>query len=109
MAALVLPTRTDLLHYEFETTLDGEAYVFEFRWGSREAAWFMSIFLADGTPRAVNIKVVVGFPLAARNAWRQPPGTLIAFDSSGREVEAASDDLGTRVQVFYYPEGETIG
>lgn len=106
--ALVIPTRQDRLHYEFETTLDGELYTFEFRWATREAAWFVSTFEEDGTPLAVNRKVVLGIPIAKRDGKNRPPGRMIAVDTSGQDIEAKSDDLGTRVLILYYEEGERL-
>lgn len=102
----ILPTRTDLRHYEFEITLDGSTYRLTFRWGEREAAWFFSVSEEDGTPISTNVKVVINFPLARRNAKRRPPGMFLAIDTSGTGTEARIDDLGRRVALHYFAEDE---
>lgn len=106
--ALILPIRPGRLHFSFETTLDGEVYTFEFRWAAREAAWFMSRYEEDGTPISVNRKVVLGIPIGKRDGKNRPPGRLIPFDTSGRDVEATAEDLGERVQILYYADGERL-
>jgi hypothetical protein len=100
---LEIPLRPDLAHYDFSYTLDEVTYLFEFRWNSREEAWYFDLRLEDETDVLNGVKVVLGYPMGirSRNANR-PPGQLVAFDTSGRNEEAGLEDLGSRVIILYY-------
>ncbi len=107
MAVYELPLRADLTHYDFETTLDGVAYVLELRWNVRDEAWYLDVRLADGTDVVVGVKVVLEWPLGTRSRHAsRPPGQLVAFDTSGVRDEPKIDDLGSRVKLLYFDLAE---
>jgi hypothetical protein len=103
MSVKNVPTRTDLTHYDFSMVLDGVTFVLEFRWNLREDAWYFDVRLDDGTNVANGVKVVVDWPLlrGLRSANR-PLGEFVAFDTSGERRDAAIDDLGSRVKLYYF-------
>ena len=104
---LILPTRTNIPHYEFEIELDGVSVRLEFRWNDREAAWFFDVLELDASPILQGRKVVLGLPLLGRFAdARLPTGDLIAIDTAGTNVEPGIDELGTRVRLCYATAAE---
>lgn len=104
MAAFFLPCQSTLPHFTFQCDLDGVTYGFEFEWNERVGAWFMSIYDVNGTPLLSSLRVVVGFPLAARSRYMtaMPPGAFVATDTSGQNQDPGLSDLGNRVQILYF-------
>lgn len=97
-----MPLRTDVSHYSFEIELDSRLFGFEFRWNTRDAAWFINVFDGDGVLLRAGIKVVLGLPLMARAVSPDfPSGELLAVDTTDSGVEAGLSDLGARVQLLY--------
>lgn len=92
------------------TELDGVNYFLRFTWNSRDGAWRLSVYQPDGTPLALSRKIVLGVSLL-RNLIdsRLPLGILAAGDITGANVEAAHDDLGARVALFYFDAAELAG
>lgn len=103
MSVIVIPTRTDLTHYEFSQVLDGVSYVLEFRWNIREESWYLDIRLDDGTRVASGVKIVTDWALlrGVRSASR-PLGEFVAFDTSGNRQDPKIDNLGSVVKLFYF-------
>jgi hypothetical protein len=102
MATLVLAADAAAPHYDFSTTLEGRVYTLELRWNGRSEAWFLSLFATDGTALLSGRRVVLGAALLGRSSdARLPPGTLIAYDTSGENRDAGRMDLGSRVQLLY--------
>jgi hypothetical protein len=102
MAAL-LPITAQGAQFSVVTELDSVAYSFDFRWNHRDSGWYLTLGDAEGTPLAHGIRVVLGPDLLAMFPGREgfPAGVLVAVDSSGQELEAAQDDLGSRVKLYY--------
>lgn len=107
---LALPFKSSIPSFRVGTTLDGVAYLLDVSWNAGSetvpGAWYFDLLLEDETPIASGVKVVLGVFLARRATHpKRPPGYLIASDLApvnGRETDAGFDDLGARVQVYYY-------
>jgi hypothetical protein len=96
--------------YSFEVELDGETFLFDFRWNERADAWFMSLSLPNGEALAQGIKVTSSLiPLSwyATNP-AAPKGRLFLFDSSGSFADPGRFDLApeSRCQLCYYEQSE---
>lgn len=106
--AVEIALRSDLHDYQmFLSTLDDVVYQLTLTWNAREAAWYMSLAAEDGTEIWTGQKVVVNWPLCRRRRHPlQPPGMLIAIDTSGRGLDPGEKDLGDRVRMFYYSASE---
>lgn len=106
MAVVVLPLLNDLgatPHYRFRCILEGKAYEFEVMWNDRDGCWWMQIGDALGKLLAGSIRVLLGQPLFhSYEDTRLPPGVLVAKDTSGSGLDAGLQDLGSRVQVWYW-------
>lgn len=107
MAIYYLPARTDLTHYDFEVELEESIYTIELYWNTRAEAWFLSVYDVLGEPLVSGRKVALGAPILGRAERPSgPPGAIIAFDTSGENVEAGETDLGGRVQLVYFDSTE---
>lgn len=105
--ALVMPTRTDLPHYDFTIDLDGVTFGFEFRWNDRDGAWYFSIADVNGSPLLSGRRVVLGIPLLSRfRDPRLPAGELTAIDTLGTDAPPGITELGARVRLLYFPASE---
>jgi hypothetical protein len=88
----------------FGTALSGTQYLFDVRWNGRDEAWYLDILAENGDPIRRGMRVVLGTLLGGRVvADAFPPGVLQAVDLTNSGTEAGLDDLGTRVQIYYYP------
>jgi hypothetical protein len=104
---VVLPLVPSIPNYRVGVTLDGEQYLFDVRWNTRAGGWFFDLLLEDETHIASGIRVVLGVLLGRRMTHdRRPRGGLFAVDSTGQHLEAGFDDLGSRVEIFYYTKEE---
>lgn len=91
-------------HYRVGVTLSGEQFLFDVRWNGRDEAWYLDVRADDATAIRTGIRVVLGTLLGGRVVDpRFPPGFLQAVDLTNSGTEATLDDLGTRVQIYYYP------
>lgn len=108
MATLTIPTFEDPF-FTMTLALEGRPYVFDFRFNQREAAWYFSIELEDGTPLASGIKVVCGIDLLKyRRDVRLPQGLLTAIASGDDTSPPGLLELGEdkRVSLTYFPSNE---
>lgn len=97
-----LPVSQKTGHFFFDIELEGETYRLEFHYSERAAKWSMNIRDTQDNPIALSIAVVLGADLLAQ--WKHlpvPPGALVAYDTSGEEIDATLGDLGERVQLYY--------
>jgi hypothetical protein len=101
--AVLLPIVPQGADFSFVTQLDGVAFTFGFRWNWRDSGWYLTLGDAEGTPLAQGLRVVLRTSLLGKAPFRQgfPQGYLYATDTSGQDVEAAQDDIGSRVKVYY--------
>lgn len=104
MSTVALPLRPSNPSYRVGVALSGEQYVFAVRWNARDEAWYLDVLAADGTKLRTGIRVVLGTLLGGRVVLDTfPPGVLQAVDLTNAGREAGLDDLGDRVQIYYYP------
>lgn len=104
---LKIPLRNDLPWYTLSVELDGATYGLELKWNEISEGWFLSLSDSRGVPIVSGLRLVEGWPLAKRYAdARLPAGNLIAIDTTGRHVDPTREDLGTRVQLYYFAAGE---
>ncbi len=102
-----IPLPSGLPHFSLQVELDGTTFTLEFRWNSRDGAWYMNLEDAEGTHILSGIKVVADWPLGARfQVAGLPAGQLSAVDTSGAGLDPGFTDLGTRVQILYLTAAE---
>lgn len=106
--AVIIPTQFEgEARYTFECDLDEVTYRWSFEWNDRDAGWYMSLADVDGNALVSGRRVVLGYPLLSLYPDpRLPKGILLALDTSGTDTEPGLLDLGDRVKLVYYAEGE---
>jgi len=104
----IIPTITEVSAYQYQITLDGEIYIFVFRWNTVNEYWTFDILDFASNPIAVGIKMIINYPLIKRYASSAlPPGELIAVDPSGKLERIGRYDLGENlVKLVYVTEQE---
>ncbi len=82
-----IPLRSDLPHFTIVVELDGAIYRLEFRWNTREAAYYMNMYDADEVIIQGSLKCVVGWPIGVLQCTdpRRPAGMLVFVDSANSE------------------------
>lgn len=104
---LTLPFVPSIPFYQFSTTLDGVNYNFNVRWNTRDGAWYFDLSDDQENLIIAGVKIVLGVALARRSTDpRMPPGVFFAGDVTNSGTDAGIDDLGARVQVYYYPAAQ---
>lgn len=107
MALLELPTRTDLPGYRYTVRLDGTDYILGYRFNTRMDKWLMSVSDVTGALLIADVPLVADWPLIDRfRVPGQPPGSLVAYDTSGQGLDPGRFDLGDRVRMTYLPEAD---
>lgn len=103
----ILPVQPGEPDQEFSTNIEGERYLFRFRWNARDAAWFMDIRESDDDPVVLGVKVVIGVWLGVWSVHQLfLQGVFVAYDTSGELRDATFEDFGTRVHVVWYNTAE---
>jgi hypothetical protein len=112
MAVIAIPTLTDgTPHYSQRVQLEGNDYVFTFRFGERRNAWVFDLATLDG------VGILTGQLVTVYNDWlrrasmpERPPGVLWAMNLQRPEGDPRAlpglYDLGDRC-VMYYTESTT--
>ena len=108
-----IPLRSDLPHFDLQAVLSGVVFTLEFKWNTRERAWYLNVQSETGDDVINGVKLIVDFPLGRRTPSRAPPaGELRAVHTSdagqnpGWDDGAQKGDLGNRVQLLYYEPAE---
>lgn len=96
-------------NYRFGATIESTPYLFDVRWNSRDAAWYMDVLEASEQPIVLGIKLVLGAYLGRRSNHRLfKRGVFMMLDTSDAGRDATYDDLGERVILVYMPIDELI-
>ncbi len=108
MATVILPTRTDgAQRYSFRSMLGGVLYAFEFFWNVRDLSWSFTLSDTSGN-LLLSRKITVGTPILSRfQQANLPYGEIVAYDTSGANIEPGLTELGSRV-VLTFTDGADI-
>ena len=112
MFQIPMPDASDPNRYDFiqQADLDGSTYSLRFRWNGDSGGWYLDILAADKTPILCGSRLVVNFPIGSRfRDLGLPPGRIFALDTTGQGIDPGEEDLGTRVQVYYFDAAEPLG
>ena len=102
-----IPLIPNEFNYTVSTVLGDDEYIFDVRWNGRDSAWYFDLYDVAGDLIRAGIKIVLGTPLGARvSDARFPDGLFLASDLSNTGVDAAYEDLGERVVLFFYENSE---
>jgi hypothetical protein len=96
-------------HFSFTVKLDGIEFALQLRWNQRAAGWYLTILDANGAVLVAGMRVTLSSaPRARYMDPRLPKGFLQADDTSGQNLEAGRNDLGTRVKLYYCDAAELV-
>ena len=102
MATKIITLPESLRYSSFDTLLDGRLYKFTMQYHQREDRYYFDLFDATSAAIVHGVKVMLNVSLLRKVAdLRKPPGTLLALDTSGSDVEAGLGELGSRVLLIY--------
>jgi hypothetical protein len=106
----ILQFRPSISSYRFGAVLQDEEYIFDVRWNSRDSAWYFDVREIDETPIKLGIKVVLGtyFGRSSNHPLFHEGAMVARPPSTTDRREATFDDLGTRVQIWYYTRDEIV-
>jgi hypothetical protein len=95
----------------FTTVVNNTRYQVTTRWNDRAGVWLLDLDdPSTGLNLASGIPLVLGADLLA--GFAPQLGSMLVVDTNadpGLGVDAGIDDLGTRVQVFWFNPGEVTG
>lgn len=104
---VMLPLTPGDTDYTFGTTLNEEVFLLRFRWSFREECWYLDLSDENDEPLASGVKVVLGTRLGELYASADMPrGYLVLVDNSGSEEDPTLDDIGVRLQLYFYTPDE---
>lgn len=104
-----LPISQEGAQFSFSCELEGVSYTFRFRWNDRDGAWFMEIGDGSGNTIISGIKVLLGlYLLNLASSSALPTGDFVAIDTTDQDVDAGFEDLGRRIQIYYFTRDELI-
>lgn len=107
MSGVIVTMQPSEPNYRMATTLGGVQFILDVRWNTREAAWYFDVLQEDETPIRRGLKVTLGLPIGAHVTdpeW--PRGYFYAIDTSQKGVSPGLDDLGDRVQLYWFSADE---
>lgn len=107
MATFEIPITLSEPSFKIRTILEDVQLFLRFDWNGRDIRWNLSIYdtsenpLVVGLPMNVNTELVERFEIDGL-----PPGLLMLYDTSGKNLEAGRDDLGDRCKLVYLTSDE---
>jgi hypothetical protein len=104
MATLTIPILDGEPFVDQTSNLDGTDYLLQFRFNQREQRYYLSIYLADGTPLAKGAVLVCMWPLFKHvTDRRMPPGTLFVAPQGSDTSPPKLGELGPgkRCELIY--------
>lgn len=102
-----IPTDFNSPSFRQTIQLGASVYSLTFTWNGREEFWYMDIAMNINDPIVSGIKLVVDWSLINRFAdARLPTGHIVALDLSGQGLDAARNDLGSRVALIFMTDEE---
>lgn len=102
MAVIKIPTSKTLSVYTMSISLDEKLFNLNFRYNSREEAWYMDLFDSNFTPIRQGTALRTGtFPWLRTWTNDAPDGLALVLDPSGKDLEPGRNTLGTDVLLVY--------
>lgn len=108
-----IPFRPGDNNYSLNVTLNATPYLIDVHWNDRAPSaqggvWYMDLYNADRTPISTGIAILLGAEIATQRFYIPffQQNVLQVVDTSNSGVDAAYDELGTRIQVLYQTQAE---
>lgn len=88
--------------FKIRTILEGVQVVLYFDWNERDSRWQLSISDSSQNPILMSCPMNINEELISRfSIATLPPGRLMLWDSSKKNIEAGINDLGDRCRLLY--------
>lgn len=95
--------------YDFDCVIEGDTYLFEVHWNEHDQAWYFNLLQDDGTPILEGAKITTGSYIGRYSTHKLfQRGVIAAIDTAGGYRGPTYDDLGTRVEVRFYPVEDLV-
>jgi len=102
MTIITLPLNSSVAQ-RFVTQLGDTKYQFDIRFNDRSRVWSMSITDdASSTLLVSGIAILLGQNLLA--PFNLKMGALMVYDESNSGIDAGANDLGSRVNVYWFSQ-----
>lgn len=102
MALLEMPLVSGLYDYTERVIVEGVQYLFRFRWNTAAGSWYLDLSDADGNLIVAGRRCLADVRLLEQFGHLAiPPGVLLAFDTTTKQVDPTLDDFGARVLLLY--------
>lgn len=103
MALLRMPVDSENPNYNFNTSLEGREYNFEFIWNGRSQLWYMSILNPSRETLIMgSIPLVLGVDLTGQYIDPDlPPGDFYAINLTGANAPPDRYNFGSDVILYY--------
>src|SRR5690348_1272156 len=99
-----LPLRQTIPSYRYTIILDGVTHTLFFYFNSRYEGgkWFMQIGDNKGNLLLAGQPIISGWKIFERYHFEGlPKGTILPFDTTGKNIDPGQQELGGRVLLFY--------
>ena len=98
--------------YDLKITLDGDDYILNFKFNSREERWYFDIYDKEDNPLLLGNKILCLYPLLnlQTDARDLPPGFFYCASGPNDNSPPGLYDLGEdrRCQLIYYDEASLV-
>lgn len=102
MGVRIIPTRTDLGNYDESVSLDGDLFILQFRFNTRDSSWYLDLKLEDGTFIRAGLRLVPNFPLLRLLSRADAPkGEIAVLDTRPVPAPPGQDELNKEVPLVY--------
>lgn len=99
---LEIPIDSEEASFKIRTSLEEKNLVLRFDWNDRSERFAISILDEDEDPIVMGMTLSINLELIARfEDDRLPPGLLMLYDSSDKNLECGREDLGKRCVLLY--------
>ncbi len=91
-----------LASFQQRMILDDVEVMLRFDWNDREAIWYLSFYDTTESPLLIGLAMPVNTEIRSRfQIVGLPPGGFILYDTSQKNMDAGSEDLGNRCRLYY--------
>lgn len=94
--------------FRYQISIEGESYVFVFKWMERSKSFYLTITTSNGTVIQKNAKLLPNEPLITRNRELAPSGQIYLIRTGENLPEITKDSIGPdkEYNLIYFTRAE---
>lgn len=97
-----IPITSEDPSFKIRVTLDGRDFVLSFNFNTRMKRWTIGYYDAEENPIVVGVAMNIDSSLLRLYVQEElPPGEMILYDTSEKQIECGRDELGGRCVLLY--------